>query len=253
MAEALHEAKEDGSITPPLVTSYVATQAAISTSFYSGSEAYNFFTAKGLTRVNRPDLAAHFVASITCDDPAAMPYMAGTHDYAGKWFNLYNNKDYGVGDDAAFLWYEGWSNANGFGAWEWNDVYWRPWVGLLAGSSVGSRQYGYDSNLRQFFELTCTAPYVWTPLPLDPVNPDHRFKIFSYAFQPKGWPVGSHIMSDADWLWNGGQVDLDGDKYHFGNNHYAHDGQFMYSIAERWQYWFMLLDKLGIQRWPKSP
>ncbi|MGA9750625.1 MAG: hypothetical protein WBS54_02435, partial [Acidobacteriota bacterium] len=242
VAGALREAKDTGA-TPPLMNAYVATQAALSSSLFE-SQAVDYFHPQGRSWAHWTpiDALAHFPAQNPFGNPSDQPFMAGTGIYARNRINMYNTGDYAVGDNSCFLWYCYTSHES---AWEANNSENRPWPPqkVVPDPWENHNTYRYNSQEGVFWEVSPSG----AARQLDPLIPFDRFKILSFAAQSYGVAVGAGRVSyfkkadDSD-----GNVDLAQAPTSFGQGHYEHDEQFMYTIQQRWPYWKQLMADLGI-------
>jgi hypothetical protein len=264
VAEALREAKENNDdptkqqIPAPLLNGYLASQAALSSSYYVTSPVRYFETNERNWSYTTPiDYPAHYPTGNEEDSP----YMDGTQPFCSNWVNFYNPYDVGVGDDTNMAnWLQDWllwpmcgaSPSHNVSAWEYNNKANRPWI-THQSPTVDYPNYAYDAWQEKFvfFYDDDTGYHQQT---LDPSNHDDRFKIFSFAAQSYGITLGGvsvPFFKKADG--SDGNFDLSTSDINFGQSRADHNGEFMYGIQRVWPYWDEALSKLGIEhiRWSK--
>lgn len=256
VGEALREAGLDSSIPRGFVKAYIASQAALSASYYQADvPRYKDRIAKRGTYVN-DDLLGHYPHGFA-NEP---PYLEPAKEMAAQWINLYNPADWAMGDDVTT-----------------GQIQKSWWAGTVSQLFPNAMQaiYAVENELNErresVFELDndlfrhgTNQPqrYQWVPaehqfrlnecttidLPgggfktvctptgaaLNPDVPEQRFLMFSQLAQFWGVPLGAtNKVSFPNLVEN---FDLS-KQFEYTDDHIYHSGEFRGSLWRHRAYW----------------
>ena len=223
MGEALRQAGPNSA----LVSTYIASQAAIPAHCYDASQPdRNGPTAFTPTT---PNVYARYWTSI---QDAHLPetwgslspsYLATTYvqGAADKFVNFYNPQDWALTGN-----------------------------GVLPLADDGS-QPGWLANQRlkpdNGYDYVSYIGFRDSPLfsfnPKQYAFPDDRFTIFAYCAEARSLALGS---TSTGGVFAGSEVNLFGAPYNYRNQHIYHSGEFRSFYAQRWQYWQSVMDACNL-------
>jgi hypothetical protein len=215
VAEALRQWKAAGNTTP-LVSTYIASQAAIAAHCYDPAAPLIPGFAGSLSDDGTPNVYLNY-------PPTSLPYLgtAATSGTAARFRNFQNPGDWALtgnsinpfSNDFKPIWQAGQRLKPDFG-------------------------YGWASTTG-FYK----AP--WIPGVTDYHFPDDRFKIFAYCAEGRSLALGS---TETEGVFAGPDTNLSG-TFGYGLEHKWHSGQFRSYMAVRYPYWNQVLIEAGL----KSP
>lgn len=214
MGEALRLWRADGQSTP-LVSSYIASQAAIAAHCYNATAPlmpnYEEDTPNVYASYWSAGDSPRFPQAWPASNP---PYLDASfmQSAASRWLNFYNPQDYAL------------TAANGgYGSWE-KDQRWKP-------------DNGYSWSVTNGFFKGLV------PLETDYSFPDDRYTIFSYCAEARSVALGTNATGG---VFGGAGLDLEA-QVGYSRAHLWHSAQFRSFMAARYQYWAELMQRIGIQ------
>jgi hypothetical protein len=208
VAEALRQWKAAGN-TSPLISTYIASQAAIAAHCYDPAAPLIPGFAGSLSDDGTPNVYLNY-------PPTSAPYLgtAATSGTAARFRNFQNPGDWALtGNSINPLSYD-------------FKPIWQ--AGQRLKPDFG---YGWASTTG-FYK----AP--WIPGVTDYHFPDDRFKIFAYCAEGRSLALGS---TETDGVFAGPDTNLSG-AFGYGLEHKWHSGQFRSYLAVRYPYWIAVLD-----------
>ena len=206
VGEALRQWKTAGNTTP-LVSTYIASQAAIAAHCYASNVLLIPDFEDSASDDHTPNVYLNY-------PPTGAPYMEATamQGAASRYANFYNISDYALTGNSAV--HPGWEV----------DQRWKP--------NIGYGYTPYDESSSGFYK-TNSAAYRF---------PDDRFKIFAYCAEARSKALGTMPTGGVFTSFTNLQSSLS-----YGSEHIYHSGQFRSYYAARYQYWATLLTNLGLQ------
>jgi hypothetical protein len=208
-----------------LVTTYVASQAAIAAHTYDASlpdrTDFTPITPNVYGRYWAAGQSASLPATWGSQNPS---YLAPTYiqGAAGKFVNFYNPQDWALmGNGINIL-----PNADDGSQTGWmTDQRLKPNFGYDYISSTGFVKEGFMSPTYLTF-------------------PTDRFTIFPYCAEARSLALGA---TSTGGVFAGSEVNLFDAPHNFRNQHIYHSAQFRSYYAQRWQYWQALMDECNLR------
>lgn len=217
VGEALRQAGPNSG----LVSTYVASQAALAVHGYDASQPDR--SGPIAFAPSTPNVYARYWTSL--QDPnlpetwgsGSPSYFAPTYTQgaADKFVNFYNALDYALRGNGVNLFASDGSQPG----WLINQRL-KPWIGYDYASHVGFRENPLTNISPQLFRF-----------------PDDRFVVFSYGAQARSIALGAGASGGVFST----NVNLEDAPTNFSNHHVFHSGQFRSNYAYRWAYWRQLM------------
>ncbi|MCL7488875.1 MAG: alpha/beta hydrolase [Desulfobulbaceae bacterium] len=221
------------------IDAYIATQAALSTSYYDNTVVTGREVATGgfwgvpvYFSIKSPRIFGHYSTGQNND----VPYFAHTANKIGdkilRMYNFYNADDYALRKNI----------------WGMSNMIVKPWYGFTYSSHDGEHHDTYDEEIDDFFG----HPYFISGEGLEPAltadklylgNDLERYQIFTYIVKARFRPLGTQKI-------DGGLFDEcvnlgDEKTYKFDKEHYSHSRQFRSNVTDEYLYWKKVLQVIG--------